>query len=157
VSGKLRIKTRGIEIEWEGDVEFLKSDLPDLIASIFAAIGSAPPDEPEESGQDASNGGSAPSQFTTASAAAKVQAKGGPELFKVALAKLQSDGIEPAKRMQIHDEMKSASKFYKPSMLNNLNRTIDSLLATGEVNEPSKGVYALSHAAQEELLRRISQ
>jgi hypothetical protein len=157
VSAKLRIKTKGIEIEWEGDVEFLKAEVPDLIASIIQAIGAGEGFEDEETGTESDEGAASAGTFTTASAAARVQAKTGPELFKVALTKLQSDGIEPAKRMQILTEMKSASKFYKPSMLNNLNRTIDTLLSTGEVNEPSKGVYALSHTAQDALLRRISQ
>jgi hypothetical protein len=157
VSAKLRIKTKGIEIEWEGEVEFLKAEVPDLIASIIQAIGAGDDFVDEEDGTKSDDGSASAGSFTTASAAARIQAKTGPELFKIALAKLQTDGIEPAQRMQIHTEMKSASKFYKPSMLNNLNRTIDALLATGEVNEPSKGVYALSHAAQEALLKRVSQ
>ena len=39
MSAKLRIKAKGIEIEWEGEVEFLKSEVPALIASIIEAIG----------------------------------------------------------------------------------------------------------------------
>jgi hypothetical protein len=157
MSAKLRIKTKEIEIEWEGEVEFLKSEVPALIASIVEAIGSGGKlEEFDEAVRDSSDE-AIPSRFTTASAAAKVQAQTGPELFKVALAKLQSDGVEPAPRAQIHKEMQSASKFYKQSMLNNLNRTIDSLLTSGEVNEPEKGVYALTHVAQEALLKRISQ
>jgi hypothetical protein len=38
MTAKLRIKAKGIEIEWEGEVDYLKNDLPDLIA----AIGSVP-------------------------------------------------------------------------------------------------------------------
>jgi hypothetical protein len=45
VSAKLRIKTKGIEIEWEGEVEFLKAEVPDLIASIIQAIGNGSPEE----------------------------------------------------------------------------------------------------------------
>jgi hypothetical protein len=32
-------KAKGIEIEWEGEVDYLKNDLPDLIAAIVAALG----------------------------------------------------------------------------------------------------------------------
>ena len=157
MSAKLRIKTKAVEIEWEGDAEFLKSDVPVLVASILEAIkGGRDIEEHDEPDRDSADDVT-PSKFTTASAAAKVQAKTGPELFKVALAKLQSDGIEPAPRAQIHKEMQSASKFYKQSMLNNLNRTINSLLTSGEVNEPETGVFALTHATQEALLKRISQ
>ena len=37
MTAKLRIKAKGIEIEWEGEVDYLKNDLPDLIAAIVAA------------------------------------------------------------------------------------------------------------------------
>jgi hypothetical protein len=158
VSGKLRIKTKGIEIEWEGDVEFLKSEVPDLIASIVAAIGSALPEEPEESSEDAIdlNGGSASGPFTTASAAAKLKARTANDLFKAALLKLQvSDGIEPASRTQIHDEMKLAHRVYKPAMQGNLTKTIDSLMDQGEINEPSSGNYVLSDSTHQQLTQRL--
>lgn len=49
MTAKLRIKAKGIEIEWEGDVEYLKNDLPDLISAIIAALGVASADdEPED-------------------------------------------------------------------------------------------------------------
>lgn len=157
MSAKLRIKAKGIEIEWEGEVEFLKTEVPDLIASIIQAIGSAVgnADEQEGSGDD---GSQLAAKFTTASAAAKLQPGSGNELFKIALAKLQiSDGIEPAPRAQIHNEMKAAPKFYKPAMRGNLSKMIDSLLAAGEINEPSKGVFALSHSAHQSIAERLSQ
>jgi hypothetical protein len=60
---------------------------------------------------------SADKTFTTAALAAKIKPNSATELFKVALAKLQiSDKIDPAARAQIHNEMKLAPKFYKPSM-----------------------------------------
>jgi hypothetical protein len=34
MTAKLRIKAKGIEIEWEGEVDYLKNDLPDLIAAM---------------------------------------------------------------------------------------------------------------------------
>jgi hypothetical protein len=37
MTAKLRVKAKGIEIEWEGEVEYLKNDLPDLIAAIVTA------------------------------------------------------------------------------------------------------------------------
>jgi hypothetical protein len=55
VSAKLRIKAKGIEIEWEGEVEFLKSEVPALIASIIEAIGGGAPEESEESDEGAAN------------------------------------------------------------------------------------------------------
>jgi hypothetical protein len=159
VSAKLRIKAKGIEIEWEGEVEFLKSEVPDLIASIIEAIGSALPEEPEERSEGATNtlnGASASEQFTTASAAAKLQARSATDLFKAALLKLQmSDGIEPASRGQIHDEMKRAPRVYKSSMRGNLSHSIGTLMGQGEINEPSTGNFVLSHSTYEQLAQRL--
>jgi hypothetical protein len=159
MSAKLRIKAKGVEIEWEGDVEFLKSDVPHLIASIIEAIGSGATDEQEETGDGISgrNGANTPNAFTTASAAGKLQARTGGDLFKAALLKLQmSDGVEPAPRARILDEMRLAPRIFKPSMGGNLTRIIDGLLDQGEINEPSSGNYVLSHPTYEQLIRNFN-
>jgi hypothetical protein len=44
MSAKLRIKAKGLEIEREGDVEYLKNDLPDIISAIIGALGIVPED-----------------------------------------------------------------------------------------------------------------
>ncbi|MFZ2160420.1 MAG: hypothetical protein WAV72_30460 [Bradyrhizobium sp.] len=155
MTAKLRIKAKGIEIEWEGEVDYLKNDLPDLIAAIIAALGI--------SGNDNDEGEADPpivldegKTFTTAALAAKVQPKSGSDLFKVALAKLQlSDKIEPAPRAKIHNEMKAAPKFYKPSFNNNLGKIIDTLLSSSEINEPKAGHFALTQTAQDQLQTKI--
>ena len=158
MTAKLRIKTKGIEIEWEGEVEFLKSEVPDLIASIIQAIGSGIGETEEDaSGSDSEIGKRAPGQFTTAAAAAKLQARSGAELFKAALLKLQaSDRVEPAARGRILDEMKLAPRAYKPSMSKNLSNIINGLLDQGEINEPSSGQFVLSHNAYDDLSRRFN-
>ncbi|MDB5620490.1 hypothetical protein [Tardiphaga sp.] len=159
MSAKLRIKTKGIEIEWEGEVEFLKSEVPHLIASIIEAIGSGSIDEEEETGDNRSgqNNTNASNTFTTASAAAKLQARSASDLLKAVLLKLQmSDGVEPASRARILDEMKLAPRIYRPSMGKNLTRIIDGLLDLGEINEPSSGNYVLSHPTHEQLVRSLS-
>jgi hypothetical protein len=150
---KLRIKTKNIEIEWDGEVEFLKAEFADLLSSIVDAIGGRTDDVDDiESPSLISDGKS----FTTSSLAAKWQPKSAGELFKLALYKLQvSDRIEPAPRAQIHNEMKTAPKFYKPAMLSNMGRTIDALLAQGDLNEPSTGQFALSHEAQQKIHEKI--
>ena len=154
MTAKFRIKAKGIEIEWEGDVEYLKNDLPDLISSIITALGvGSADDQPEEPEPVVLGVGKT---FTTAALAAKIKPNSAAELFKIALAKLQiSDKIEPASRAQIHNEMKLAPKFYKPSMKNNLGNTIDTLLGQGAINEPSTGNFALSQTAQEQLQTKI--
>jgi hypothetical protein len=153
MTAKLRIKARGIEIEWEGEVDYLKNDLPDLIAAIVQALGITPGDDDED---DEATPLNPEMKFTTAALAAKVQPKLASDLFKVALAKLQlSDKIEPASRAQVHNEMRNAPKFYKPSMQNNLGNTIDSLLGSKEINEPTQGKYTLTPKAQKEIEAKL--
>lgn len=157
MTAKLRIKAKGIEIEWEGEVDYLKNDLPDLIAAIVSALGIDPNEEEDEEEAAAA---AAPidvdQKFTTAALAAKVQPKSAGDLFKVALAKLQlSDKIEPADRSVIHNEMKNAPKFYKPTMRGNLSKTIDALLTAKEINEPSTGKFALTATAQQAIQAKM--
>ena len=155
MTAKLRIKAKGIEIEWEGEVDYLKNDLPDLIAAIVAVLGITPGEDDIEEDDDATPI-NPETKFTTAALAAKVQPATASDLFKVALAKLQlSDKIEPASRAQVHNEMKNAPKFYKQSMRGNLNRTIDGLLSVGDINEPSKGNFALTEKAQQEIQAKL--
>ena len=92
MTAKLRIKTKGIEIEWEGEVEYLKNDLPDLISAIVTALGAEVAEgESEDAEPVVLNAGKT---FTTAALAAKIKPNSAAELFKVALAKLQiSDKI----------------------------------------------------------------
>ncbi|HEY8124892.1 MAG TPA: hypothetical protein VIF88_05685 [Methylocystis sp.] len=154
MTAKLRIRTKGIEIEWEGEVEFLKSELPGLVGAIIEAIGdSGLIDDATEVDRPTSGNGQA--TFTATSLAAKVQPKTGPDLFKVALAKLQlSDNFQEATHLQILEEMKSAKQFYKQAMQRNLKPTIDSLLKKREINEPSTGKYTLSHETLEQFRAR---
>lgn len=155
MTGKLKIKAKGIEIEWEGDVAFLKNDLPDLIASLHDVLSVDAADEPADGNGKESDGPTG--SFTTAALAAKVQPGSASELLKVALAKLQlSDKIEPATRSQILAEMKKAPKFYKPSMRGNLGQTINTLLTNGAINEPQTGSYALTQAVQEQMQAKIN-
>jgi hypothetical protein len=160
MTGKFSLKVGNVEIGWEGEAAFLQSDLPELISVLLEAIAA---NSSETSNGEISNAASiGPSEpkmgktFTTGSIAAKYQPKSASDLFKIALYKLHdSDGLETATRSQIHDEMKQAPKFYKRSMLNNLSNTIDTLLAQGEINEPSSGYYALSHDTHEVIEARV--
>jgi len=102
MTAKLRIKAKGIEIEWEGEVDYLKNDLPDLIAAIVAALGINAGDDDEDGAEDVEAIVLRPGKtFTTAALSAKIKPNSGSDLFKVALAKLQlSDKVEtqPARR-----------------------------------------------------------
>jgi hypothetical protein len=129
---------------------------PDLIAAIVSALGINPGDDESEDQSDGSATLKSGIKTTTSALAAKLKPGTGAELFKLALAKLQlSDDVEPATRAQIHNEMKTATKFYKPNMKNNLNNMIDTLLGQGAINEPETGSYALTQATLEELQTKL--
>lgn len=157
MTAKLRIKAKGIEIEWEGEVDYLKNDLPGLIAAIVEALGiNAGEDDSDELGDVEAIFVKPGKTFTTAALAAKLKPSSGADLFKVALAKLQfSDKIEPASRAQIHAEMKVAPKYYKPTMFGNLGKAITKLLEQGAINEPSEGNFALTEEAQQEIQSKM--
>ena len=117
MTGRLRIKVGNVEIEWEGEVAFLKAELPQLIATLLETVASSP-NELESDVEVHSSNSRKGSSFTTGSIAAKLRPKSATELFRLALYKLHdSDRMETASRSQIHDEMKQAPKFYRPSML----------------------------------------
>jgi len=89
--------------------------------------------------------------------ASKTKPDSASSLFLTALAKLQlSDGIDPAPRKQIHDEMKTVSSVYTPNMQGNMTKTIKQLMDNGSINEPGAGQYALSAPKLAEMKTKVS-
>jgi hypothetical protein len=151
MTAKLRIRTKGVEIEWEGEVDFLKSELPSLVGAIIGAIDDVGFTQNTPDLEQSISGNGAPKTFTTASLSAKIVPKNGVDLLKVSLAKLQlSDGLSEGAYSQILAEMKTAKQFYKQSMQNNLQRTLNGLMSRGEINQPSTDNYTLSHEVLEQ-------
>jgi hypothetical protein len=157
MDGKLRIKAKGIEIDWEGSVEFLSKELPQLIASIVEALGALPGNHVEdEPATDAPKQKIKTGTFTTAHLAARTSAQTSNDLFKVALAKLQlSDGLEVASRSQIIAEMKTAPRIFKENMVKNLSQAIRSLQTSGQINEPANNKFSLTDQQLEQLKGQI--
>ncbi|MCX7319941.1 MAG: hypothetical protein NT113_10785 [Hyphomicrobiales bacterium] len=150
MTAKLRIKAKGIEIEWEGEVEYLKKDLPDLISAIVAALGVGIPDDEESLEQPAQR--KTGRTFTTVSLAAKAKPATASALFKVALATLQiSDKLPSATTAQILAEMRKATQYFKPAMPTNIHKNIQTLLSKSEINEPSAGCYVLTQTEADKL------
>lgn len=157
VESKIRIKMGPIEIEFEGSEDFLKSELPTLIANVSALYQSA--DIPED---DATSGTAPPSsqgsdlQLSTNSIAAKLHCKSGPELAVAAAAHLTLvAGKQVFTRKELLDEMKTASGYYKSSYMSNLTKTLNQLVKS-KFNEPSNGKYALTAAAAADIRAKIA-
>ena len=39
MDGKFRLRAKGMEIEWEGNVEFLRDELPSIVEAFVASFG----------------------------------------------------------------------------------------------------------------------
>jgi hypothetical protein len=148
VASKLKIKIGQIEIDCEASEEFLKAEIPVLLkAAMEMAEASS-----EDAGSAAGKGdGAAPKQkvgglsLTTASIAAKLDVKSGPDLLKAAAAQLTLYGNkETFTRAELHDAMKSASGYYNKNYFSNLTKILASLVGDQTLVEVAKDTYALS-------------
>lgn len=137
---KIRVKAGEVEIEYEGPEELLKQVLPDIIKEIPGLIKQSPSPATVKSPTEM--------QATTASLAARFQAKSGTDLIMAAAAHLSLvKKKESFSREELLDQMKSASQFYKPTYSNNLSKYIKTLIKDGKLNEPSTNQYTLTPSA----------
>ena len=60
-------------------------------------------------------------------------------------------------RKEIIGEMKSATTYYKKSMLANLSKSLDTLVRAQRLNQAAKGVYALSAPEMKVLETKLAQ
>lgn len=157
-TSKIRIRMGAIEVEYEGSEVFLKDDLPNLLEAVSALyLKSGVKDEGVSSNQDLSPAGEVKKmEATTSAISAKLQVKSGSELVMAAMARLTFVlSQDVSSRQKIIDEMKAASSYYRATYVSNLTKSIDMLVKTGKLNEPSKHNYALTAAAKAELESRL--
>jgi hypothetical protein len=150
---KIKIKIGTIEIEYEGNENYLKKDLPDLIDKIISLKSSIPDDiEPQisEQGNDTvmeveTTSNSSTIQMSTNSIAAKLNAKTGTDITIAASAHLVFvQGKDTFDRKEILTEMKKASNYYKSSHGKNLTISLKTLSSKHKIIERKKDTYALS-------------
>lgn len=147
---KIRIKVGDVEVDYEGDSAYLKSDLLKLIKELQGADGATT--ATRTSADKKSRAPAVDGQLTTKSIAAKLNASSASELAKAALAHLVIiKGKDQVGRNEILAEMKSATGHYKASMTSNHTKTMGILLKEDAVVENSKDVYSLKPAAEEKL------
>ena len=158
MDGKFRLRAKGMEIEWEGNVEFLRDELPSIVEAFVASLGAFSDDDLDEpAGEELNPNGSGDRiQITTAALAGKMHLKTGGELLKAALARLHLvNGHQTANRKEILREMQTAKSLYRPSMSANLSATIANLIKVREVNEPLHRHYALMPSELERFRREL--
>ena len=155
---KFRFKINELEIECEGQEQFIKNELPN-ICNQFKDVdfGLAPKSVlPKE--LDAKLSDSKPIvSHSVSSIASIMKVKSGPELVMAASAYLTfSQGKESFSRQEIHEEMKRAKGHYKKGMSSNLVSNIASLVKNRRLNEGADGSYALAADEKSELTNLIA-
>lgn len=155
---KIRIKIGTMELDYEGDPDFLNDGIEKLLETMGNLAGSLPSasiQAPEKiltlsgNGEDISNApsGASLAGFTTSMLAAHTSAKTGPELALCAMAFLQiSKGQSSNNRGDILAEMKSAGGYYNSNMAGNNSANLKTLAKNKRINEIATGKYALNSA-----------
>jgi hypothetical protein len=164
-TSKIRIKFGTIEVEYEGSESFLKDELGGLLSTVselFQNLHGTLPEpvvKPNSEASELPQGrGRLKLQMTTGTIAARLQAKSGADLALAAAVKITLvDGVQKFSRQSLIDEMKSASALYTPSYVNNLTRTLHTLVKDNKLNEPSKGHFALTNQSEQDLGDRLDR
>lgn len=158
MTSKIRIKLGAIEIEYEGSESFLKEELSDLLAAVAKLYKeSGPPPETPNPPPNLGSVGTPIAQGTTATIAAKLAVKSGPDLILAACARMTFvSGQTSFTRKQISDEMKGATGYYKKTYFNNLSGYLEQLVKDQKLVEPASGTFALSIPTRTALEKQIA-
>lgn len=160
MTSKIRIKMGPIEVEYEGSEEFLKKELPDLLAAVsklYHESGGNVAAGDESARTDAQNNGKAtPATGTTATISARLAVKSGPELILAAAARL-TFGLskDSFSRKELLAEIQTAKQYYKKSYSANLSTYLGQLVKS-DLREVSKDQYALSAKKADELRKNLA-
>jgi hypothetical protein len=156
MEAKIKLRAKGIELECEGPIDFIKKELPVLLKTLTGVLAEAKLSEEEESSSVRFPRVGLAVAGTTKSLAAKLKATSGPGLFKAAMAHLQLvKKKEMPSRQEILDEMRTATTIYRKAFSNNLTKTIAKLLSTQEINEPKTGHFSLSEGELSRIAKEI--
>jgi hypothetical protein len=169
MASKIRVRIGEIEVEYEGEPDYLRDGLPDLLQSLAdlsvsvsmpapggTAAASAP--SPEGAATEAAID-KAGNQFQGSinTIAARLAVKKGPDLVMAVLAHSELvQGKDRTTRAEITSEMRNATGFFKPSYVGNLSTSLSNLVKAGTINEISTGVYALSDSTKKSVAAKLS-
>lgn len=162
---KIRIKMGAIEVECEGSEEFLKKELPDILAAVSKlhgerGAGSQGGEDAESEGREKltrKNGHHGGAIGTTATIAGKLNAKSGPDLMIAAAARLTVvQNREDFSRKELLDEMKTASGYYSENVRKNFTNYLRGKVRSGDLLEPRSGYYCLSKPKRDEISEKLA-
>jgi hypothetical protein len=154
---KLRITYGPIEIEYEGEEEFFRSELPNILDQLSGM----PVARTDNGASTDANGEPEPARsasadtnirLSTTDIAAMMDAKSSRDLATAACAHLTFvKNQDTFSRNAILDDMKSARAYYKKSFSTNLNRTLDNMAKAGELSHQGQNRFALTAAKRKDL------
>jgi hypothetical protein len=157
---KIRIKVGSTEVEFEGSEEYMKQELPSLLALLTEfAMTDADADETEEAEvlEPSADPGKQRLELTTNTIAVKLDAKTGTDLALAACAHLSLvKGADSFLRKHILGEMKLATNFYKKSYGANLSNYLKTLVANSKILEVAEDKYALDAKEKGTLEQKLS-
>lgn len=158
---KIRVKVGSIELDYEGESSFITDGLGSLLLEVSELSNGL--NEGSQNGPSASmtsvsqDPATSKTSLSTASIAARMNAKSGPDLAVCAMAHLElAKGQANNKRADILDEMKTASGYYKSSMSGNNASNLAGLVKAQKVNLIGSNAYCLSAAERKKVEQAIA-
>jgi hypothetical protein len=154
---KLKLKMGSLEIEYEGEEEFLKNELPDLLGTV-RELGDLT--EWRENGTSSGNakslGGDRANHLSTSVIASKLNCKQGADLIEAAAFYLIGNlKKETFTRDELIREMRSAKAFFKKSYVNNLSNYLKQLVSGQRLNEVGTDVFSVPHDVLKQMKDRF--
>jgi len=146
-----------LEIEYEGEEEFLKNELPDLLGTVKELGGVTESRDHRTSSDDPrsldSNRGN---QLSTSVIASKLTCKQGADLIEAAAFYLIGvSKKETFSRDELIREMRSAKAFFKKSYVNNLSNYLKQLISGQRLNEVGTDVFSMPHDVLKQMKDRF--
>ena len=146
-----------IEVEYEGEHDFLEKDLLTLVKDLME-ISPLPPPSSKHSPGNGQAGQTGGGVGTVSTFAAKLSVASGPDLVLAALLQAAKVGGNASlKRKDILAAMQTAKSHYKASYSNNLSSSLKKLVKSKDINEVAADEYALSTAKMTELETQVAQ
>ncbi len=157
MSSKLKIRIGEVEIDYEGNEEFLKQELPELLKTameLHKAAGTVP-------ARDSLAGTAKDTHkilsLTTGTIAARLKVSSGGDLLLAAAVHLTFVlKKETFSRKELLAEMQKASSYYRKSYSGNLTNYLKAAVDDDELSETATDAYALTAKTRADLEAKLA-
>lgn len=156
---KIRLRLGDVEVDYEGSEEFLKENVPALLAELAKVTHRVSVQVSGAAGSSttARPAGDAPFDFSTNTIASVTGAKTGPDLAMAAAAHLTlAKGQDKFTRKELLSEMQGATTFYNQSYSGNLTKILNGLTKSKRLNLVGNHTYALTRGEREAFTTKLS-